>query len=37
MIGETIFASVFLGIIGFLICRSGFSAQRSTRIYVDNE
>ena len=37
MIGAIIFVGVFLGIIGFLICRSGFSAQRSTRIYVDNE
>ena len=37
MIGAIIFAGVFVGIIVFLICRSGFSSQRSTRIYVDNE
>lgn len=36
MIGEIIFASVFLGIIGFLVYRSSLSSQRSTRVYIDN-
>ena len=37
MIGEIIFASIFIGIIGYLVYITSFLAQRSRRVYISKE